>query len=512
MSFTARRLDEGKSKRSLPWKDVFSTAIKLSGPALKLYQLWQKRHEEKVRQRKRIILLKRTLLVLVAILVSLLLLIGIAKGLLSINILTFDSVVRVAGVPPPVDEQGHTNILLLGQGDRDHDGKDLTDSIIIASIDPQNTKSAVLISLPRDLYFLKTEKMGKGRINSFYRDYKGYLRFQEGMEAEAASMEAIQELAKEIGRKLHIDIHHTVKIDFIGFVEAVDALGGVDIDVPHAIVDTEYPDENYGFQTFEVQAGLQRMDGETALKYARSRHTTSDFDRSARQQQLLAALSQQARESGIASDPMKIAELVRILSNNVKTTMTIKELIGLADAAQDLDRSKIITMQLNDRNGLYGSTIEPGGLLYTPPRDLFNGASVLLPVSIPEFPITWKQIQALTQLITQHQEVYLERANISVLNAGAPSGTARKLANELEAFGFSITNIDNASIGKQETSFIIANGQYAATASLLGEFFNIAPTDAPIGLTQDEVAHCTIVLGKDFTFAHMQDLLSPQEQ
>lgn len=76
-------------------------------------------------------------------------------------------------------------------------------------------------------------------------------------------------------------------IDFAGFKDIINILGGISIDVPESILDREYPDNNWGYMTFQVQKGLQNFDGDTALKYARSRHSTSDFDRSNRQQLII---------------------------------------------------------------------------------------------------------------------------------------------------------------------------------------------------------------------------------
>ena len=214
--------------------------------------------------------------------------------------------------------------------------------------------------------------MGKGRVNSMYRDYKGYLMARKDMEEPEASLEAMKELAVVVGKALDLDIHHVIKVDFDGFTKAVDAIGGIDIEVPEAITDTEYPGPNYTYETFAIDAGLQHLDGETALKYARSRHTTSDFDRSARQQQILAALAEKVRDQGILRSPSKVMALYKIVSQNLETTLTLRELVGAGSMGSAIDRNRIISMQLSDRNGLYGTLSEPGGFLYDPPRDLLR--------------------------------------------------------------------------------------------------------------------------------------------
>lgn len=511
MSFTVRRLpeeDSGKPRKSL-WKPVALSLLSIGGAAASIYERQKGQREQQKSATARSLYLKKGLLVLVAIFCAFAVFAGTIKLLVSMHIVSLDTIASVTGSAPLSDEYGHTNILLLGQGHDEHDGKNLTDTIMVASIDPKKTKSAVLISLPRDLYFLSTEKMGKGKLNSMYRDYSSYLRFQKGMEEKEASMEAIQELGQEIGRNLGMEIHYSAKIDFIGFVKGVDTLGGIDIDVPYDIVDTEFPDNAYGYETFEIRKGQQHLDGETALKYARSRHTTSDFDRSARQQQILSAVAQKAKTAKFVRDPKKIVSLMRLISEHLETTMPMNEVIGLADAAQDIERSRIIAFQLNDRNGLYDGVLEPGGFLYTPPRNLFDGASVLLPVSIPEFPVTWKQIQTLVKLMVNERAAHLAKPEFSVLNSSAKSGTARRLANELKRYGFNIAEIANASSAEQTTSTIsMRYEEDEALATFFAALLGIEVAPLPADLPEDEQGRFTIILGEDFSYAPLQDLIA----
>lgn len=508
MSFSVRTLREEASKpKQKKWIHRLGLGLKALAPMVGLYKIWQMRKEERSHRDHRVLFLKKLLMVLVAVLCSFLVVVLTVKGLMAMKVFTLGDIVSVTGTPPIADEYGQTNILLLGQGDADHAGTDLTDSIMVAGIDATNTRSVTLVSLPRDLYLMKTEKMGKGRINSLYRDYKGYLR-SKGMTTAEASTEAMKELASELGRNMGIPIHYTVKVDFAGFIKAVDELDGVEIDVPQAIVDTEYPDGEWGYETFSLDAGLQTLDGETALKYARSRHSSSDFDRSARQQQILHALAKKAEESGLSHDPVKITGLYRILSEHMETTLNTRELIGLAEAARSIDKSRLITMQLNDRNGLYDTVAYPGGFLYTPPRNLFDGASVLLPVSIPEFPVTWKQISTLTELIFHQRSAYLAKPQISVLNAGAPSGSARRLGEELTRYGFDVINISNTSADDQEQATI---SPLTEEDKPITEFFSLLlgmqMTASREDIEPDEKASVTIVLGENYSYAPIQDLL-----
>lgn len=505
MSFTVRRLKD-PPKRRFPWKRTLLWGLTFARPLIGYYQTWKRRQNE----RQQAMLLKRILFVLIAVLLALFLVAGTARALMGLKSLGFRTLVSVTGGEVPSDNAGYTNILLIGQGDSSHDGKDLTDTIMVASIDPTKTQSVVVVSLPRDLYFLSTEKMGKGRINSLYRDYKGYLRGQ-GMETAEASKEAMREVAAEIGRTLGIDVHGAIKVDFDGFVDAVDVLGGIDVTVPTDIVDTEYPDENYGYETFELAAGPQHLDGATALQYARSRHSTSDFSRSARQQQIIVAMAEKVKAEKLHRDVGAITELLQVMREHVETTLSIRELIALGGVADKIDRSRVVTMQLSDRNGLYNSVPEAGGFLYAPPRDLFGGASVLLPVSIPEYPVTWKQIQTLARLLFPMRSIYLSHPQISILNAGAKPGSARALSNELTRYGFTVGHVANAEmLPDQEKSWIAERQttEQAPETAFFGDLLQL-PLQPGTQLSSEELRTVTIVLGKDYTHQTLQDLLNP---
>ena len=218
MSFTVRKIDDRKRRRKgFPWKSIALNALEFGRPLFHWYEDWKKRSKKSKRIQKRVHFMKKLLLILISILVALFILNLLGNALFSVRILSFSQLTSMAGTPPPVDQNGFTNILLMGQGTVEHDGKDLTDSIMVASIDPLNTKSVVLLSFPRDLYFLHTEKMGKGKLNTFYRDYKGYLRYMKELSRDDSSIEALKELGAEIGRILEMPIHGVIKIDFTAF-------------------------------------------------------------------------------------------------------------------------------------------------------------------------------------------------------------------------------------------------------------------------------------------------------
>ena len=508
MSFQVRRLTPDRKERAFPWKKAFSVLLALRLPFSAWFRHWHAHHEEMKKREQRMNLLKRIVLILLVVLCSVILLAASVSALVKLQVISLRNIVNVAGTELPTDSYGHTNILLLGAGDESHDGVDLTDTMMIASIDAKDTKSVAMLSLPRDLYLLNTQNMGRGRINAMYRDYKYSIKRDRDLTDEQASAIALQELADELGRLLNIQIHRVIKVDFIGFVQVVDALGGFDIDVPEDLVDTEYPGPNYGYETFAVRAGPQHFDGETALKYARSRHSTSDFDRSARQQQIITALAEKMKSEGLLKRPDRILSLYNIASEHMETTLTSRELIALAETGMDIDRSRIRTLQLNDQAGLYSTLAAPGGFLYAPPRDQFGGASVLLPVSIPPNPVTWKQLQTLSRVFLGERTPYLSAVPVDVLNAGAPSGSSRRLASELIRYGFEIGRVENAELPEDlPTSVIRASESEKETAQFFATTLKL-----PLELTPEDPAVVSsgaimILLGQDYAYTPIQDLL-----
>lgn len=519
MSFTSRRVRDEKKPSAFHKYAMLALPVIRSMMQMKEHFTHVKHEEEVTVHRERA--LKKTIAVLLSALLILLLLIGTLKVLVRLKELAL-GMVSMAGVQLEKDDYGFTNILLLGEGDSDHDGVDLTDTVMVASLDPDKTKSAVLLSIPRDTYVLNAGKMGKGRINSLYRDYK-YVLQRKGMKEHEASVEALKQLDEEIGNLIGVKIQGAIKVNFSGFTEAIDAIGGIDVVVPENLVDPEFPGPNYSYVTFSISKGPQHLDGATALKYARSRHSTSDFSRSARQQQIIAAASQKIKDDGIIKNAGRITGLLSIIAKNVESTFSTREIMGLASMGKSIDRMKMLNVQLNDQNGLYGSTIEPGGFLYPPPRDQFDGAAVLLPVSIPEFPVTWKQVKTFAMLIVNDRELFLTPPRIIVLNAGAKPGSARTIGGEMSRYMFNVKNSHNYA-KKNPTfpsSFIVINPALLqddrrtadrktsqTVAETLSKAFGIKVSADPDGqaFSQDD-ADIAIVLGKDFQYTPLQDRL-----
>lgn len=356
------------------------------------------------------------------------------------------------------DENGFTNFLLLGRGGGTHDGPDLTDTMIVASFDPK-TNSIVMLSIPRDFY-VQTEYYGSSRINEVVRNVKNRLMYQNKFTAEEAQAEGIKLLKKKIEDLTELNLHYYAIIDFSGFKSVVDSLGGIDIEVKNNIVDTTYPaDTGWGYQTFSIKKGLQHLDGPTALKYARSRHTTSDFDRALRQQQVIQAIKEKALELKTLTSPTRLTNLIESINQNFETDMNIGELISIAKRGSKIPRENMISKVLVDE-----PTME-GGFLATPPRDQYGGAFVLIPYAGDLI-----EIHRYARLLFQSREIYLEKARIEIQNGTKLSGIANKVATKLERYSLKVTSIANTPEKEQfkKTKIIFYNSEnYPVTALVL---------------------------------------------
>ncbi len=263
---------------------------------------------------------------------------------------------------------GRTNILLLGSDKRSAGEVKsvLTDTIIVASIGKLD-KSVVLLSLPRDLW-VESPTGYKDKINSMYA-YGG-----------------AEETKKVAEKVLGIPVHYYVVVDFDLFKQTINIIDGVNVNVENTFDDFYYPVEgkenapdSERYQTIHFEQGIQRMDGDTALKYVRSRHGNNgeniDFARSKRQQKVVLAIKDKALSLKTLVNPTKIKELFNAYSANVDTDIDLSDLQSLYLLSQDVDFSKMRSVVLDDR-----STADNGGLLYAPTDiSLYGGAYVLIP-------------------------------------------------------------------------------------------------------------------------------------
>lgn len=285
------------------------------------------------------------------------------------------SIVTNAATSGLNDTDGRINVLLLGSDKRkaNKDSYELTDTILVASIGVVEG-NITMISLPRDLWVDFNHYEGytaRGKINSVYAN--------GGAESLSTVIETV----------LGLPIHYYAVINFEIFKEAIDTVGGIEVDVENAFTDKSYPvpgkeaDPNFEarYETLVFKAGPQVMDGDTALKYVRSRmgdnNEGTDFARSRRQQKVIAAIKNKALSFETLIDVNKLTELYNTYSKNIDTNIDLKAANGFYFLAQNIDFQNMKSIVLDDR-----SAANEGGLLYHPEdNSLYGGQYVLIPKS-----------------------------------------------------------------------------------------------------------------------------------
>ncbi|HVU12240.1 MAG TPA: LCP family protein [Phototrophicaceae bacterium] len=256
----------------------------------------------------------------------------------------------------PWNGTSRLNLLLMGIDRRPTDTglAFRSDTMMLISFDPVSKQLGIL-SIPRDLYVPIPGYSEHQRINTA-------LPLGEQQRAGFGPKLAMQTVQLNLG----MPVNAYVVVDFIAVTRLVDAIGGIDIDVPEPIADYQFPDMNYGYSPLILQAGEQHMDGNTAQKYARTRQGDSDFDRARRQQQVLYAIRD--RLLNLNTLPQLIVQapsLYASISNDVYTDLTIDQIIQLGLWLKDLPSSAIHTGVIDEH--------------YTQNYTTPDGAEVLIP-------------------------------------------------------------------------------------------------------------------------------------
>ncbi len=373
------------------------------------------------------------------------------------------------------DTNKHINIVFLGVAGEGNEGGNLTDSIMIASLNPKNP-SASFLSLPRDL-FVESD-MGARRINEVYASAK--YKYKDPQKGLSIVKEAISNFT-------NIDIHYGVVIDFHMFESLIDTLGGIDIFIPEDIEDPFYPDNNYGYTTFVIRKGLQTIDGRTALRYARSRKTSSDYDRARRQQDILLAIRKKAEDISLFTDMGKLKRFYDSITQNIITDISTTQMISLAKMALNIDYNNSVVAVLND------DQLKPGGYLYTPAKEFYGGRYVLLPEDL-------RETQLFMDLVLIHPEVLLENAQIEVLNGSRLPGKARESANRLKKLGFHVIDVGNFDSEMPIfTSFlhVYSPEKTPETIKILKKIFNTDKimTISPEHKTASDITDIQVIIG-----------------
>ena len=221
------------------------------------------------------------------------------------------------------------NILLMGAAGEHNPGKNLTDTIMVMSIDTKHKRMA-LLSLPRDLY-VKIPNDGKmTKINNVY---------QYGLSND----QGIEPIKKTVSDITGLVMNYYLIVDFDAFTKIINQIGGVNVTVERDILDTRYPGPNYSYQTFELSKGFHTLDGETALKYVRERHNDpeGDFGRAKRQQQVIQTVKNKLFSAQTLLNVAALNGILDTLGENVKTDIGLNEMEGFIALSKTVDTQNI---------------------------------------------------------------------------------------------------------------------------------------------------------------------------
>jgi LCP family protein required for cell wall assembly len=325
---------------------------------------------------------------------------------------------------------GRINILLLGKGGGDHDGPDLTDTILVASIDPIN-KTANMVSIPRDMWV--TSDGASSKINAVYANHKYSALNKNSKDKAGAEKAGIKSIEATVTQVLGIPIHYYGMVDFQAFKQAVDTVGGVDINVPPELAVQEHLWDETTRKNYylNVPAGMQHFDSTRALFFTRSRHTSArgDFDRSERQRIFIQALGQKVLSAGTYTNPVKISQLMSAFGDHVATDFSVNDSLRLANIAKGIKSTDIKSTGLADPPNNYVRT------------DNINGQSIVRPTAgIGDY----SAIQNYIRNTLKDPYIAKENAAIMVLNGTTVPGLAGSKGDELKSYGYNVIKVDSA--------------------------------------------------------------------
>jgi LCP family protein required for cell wall assembly len=371
---------------------------------------------------------------------------------------------------PPWDGKERLNILLIGSDERAGEAGKRTDTLIVASIDP-STKRVALFSLPRDTVDVPIPpgparslfgRVYAGKVNSFYSAVANRPDLYPGTD-KTRGYNGVKAL---LGELYGLDIRWFVEVNFEGFKTVVDTLGGVTINVQMPVSDDNYPGDDGRLRRVYIPAGVQHMTGEQALIYARSRHSSSDFDRASRQQRILVSLREQ---TDVASVLPRIDTLIEALKSAIKTDIPITELPKLLSLADGIDIANVRSYVFAPEFWAHEIRSDPGrGYVIVPRVDRIQTAVRTAFTSDPA-------AEARREAISE------EAARVWVLNGSGVSGQAATVASYLEYQGMAVSTPNQQPEGAapKATRIVAYNGaetDFPETIAYLEALYGVKAT------------------------------------
>jgi polyisoprenyl-teichoic acid--peptidoglycan teichoic acid transferase len=391
------------------------------------------------------------------------------------------NVERVEGETLPVwTGTDRVTVLILGIDERAQT-EDFwrTDTIILATLDPV-TQEAGVLSIPRDLW-VPIPGYTENRINTAHALGDAYNHPGGG---PALSVETVE-------YNLGVKIDYYGRINFQAFVDMVDLIGGIDIEVPETIDDACYPTPDYGCERLRIEAGSHHFYGEMALKYARVRHTSGgDFDRARRQQQVVQAILEQVTDVGALTQMASRApEIWSSVEGSVKVDpdLQLDEIVALANLATQVDPDDIQFRVIDETCTLPKTTPDDMQILI-PLRDKIREVR--------------DDVFGLRVSNGDLQTIEEENATVSVLNGTLAPGLAYATQEYMEAHGMSIQAYANADRQDYDTSLIIMNRAKPVTAEQILRLLDLPPSAVVNGENPTAQYDVVVILGADYAAEH----------
>ena len=405
---------------------------------------------------------------------------------------TFKSL--VASPEPDLDDQKkeRINILLLGIAGKGKPGQNLTDTIMIASINLL-TNQVALLSIPRDFYAKIPEINLQTKINSVY---------QYGINSGNDSAKAAQLISSTVADITGLNIDHYIVLNFEGFEKIVNSIGGINITNERDIYDARYPGPNYSYETFQLSKGFHHLDGATALKYVRERHNDpeGDFGRAKRQQQVIQATKNKIFSIGTMLDVAAMNDLFNALGETIQTDITLDEIGFFIELSKKLDTQNINNMVLdawNKESLLKVSHVTFGSVQ----------AFVLVPRvgNYSEIRELAENIFDLNVIKRRKDEIAKEDASIFILNQSGDVHLANKikklLGENLEYRNISMLSSSGKKVENRTMVYDLTGGTKPFTLDeLVGKLPASASENIPSMLLEplnEKKADMVISLGKD---------------
>ena len=379
---------------------------------------------------------------------------------------------------------GRINVLVLGIGGVGHDGPDLTDTMLLVSIDPVNHK-ADLLSIPRD-WWVNPSGYFPMKVNALYENAKWKaLGYQSDNNAnQQADNTAFSTVDSQVSNMIGIPIKYNVLLDFQAFQQVVDTLGGITVNVPSTLYDPTIAWENNNNPIIARQ-GVDTFNGSQALLYVRSRETTSDFARTERQRAVLLAIKSKALSTGTVSNPVKLSQLADEFGNDVHTNVSLNGAETLYNLFSGIDNSQIQSIGLADPPNNYVTT------------EAIDGQSTVVPTAGL---YNYGAIQSYVRNTLRDGYLAKENAQVAVLNGTSDAALASQQAAVLKSYGYSVGTVGSAPTQSYAQTVVVdlSNGKDPYTRRYLElRYHTSAVTSLPDSSIQPDGANFVIILGQD---------------